>query len=264
MRLRTDFDLNPVPPQARLDNQPERKVRYDSRVNNSLFASLERKALNRIAPLLPVWCTPNGMTMVGVAGGLIVVLGYGLSNYSPGWLWLANAGLAVHWLGDSLDGTLARLRQIERPRYGFYLDQAIDTLGNVLIAIGVGISGAARLDIALLVLAAFHMLSIQVYVRAIVDREFHLAVGRLGPTEMRIGILAMNLGITLFGAPTLTALPCRMTWCDILMSCTGLGLFGLYAHQMRGHLRRLSSEDPVPAAPIPVMAAERPQADQPA
>ena len=96
----------------------------------------------------------------------------------------------------------------------------------------------------LFVLATFHMLSIQVYVRAIVDREFHLAVGRLGPTEMRLGIVLMNLGILQFGAPPLPGLPISMSWCDVLMLATGIGLLALYANQMRRHLARLAKEDP--------------------
>lgn len=215
------------------------------RVNESLLAERERRVLRGIASLLPAWCTPNGMTLLGVAGGAVVILGYALSRSAPVWLWLANLGLVIHWLGDSLDGTLARQRGIERPRYGFYLDQVIDALGNVMIAFGVGLSPAARLDVALFVLATFHMLSIQVYVRAIVDREFHLAVGRLGPTEMRLGIIIMNLGILMFGASPLPGLPIAMSWCDVMMLATGAGLFGLYIHQMRRHLTRLAHEDPV-------------------
>jgi phosphatidylglycerophosphate synthase len=216
----------------------------DLRVNASFVAAYERRALHAIAARLPGWCTPNGMTLFGVFGGCVVILGYLLSRGATGWLWLANLGLVIHWLGDSLDGTLARWRGIERPRYGFYLDQVIDALGNVMIAVGVGLSTAARLDIALLVLATFHMLSIQVYVRAIVDREFHLAVGRLGPTEMRLGIVAMNLGIMAFGAPPLRGLPVALSWCDALMLLTGTGLFALYGLQMRRHLARLAREDP--------------------
>lgn len=216
----------------------------DLRVNESLLAGPERRALLAIAARLPGWCTPDGLTLFGVFGGCVVILGYVLSRSDIAWLWLADLGLVIHWLGDSLDGTLARLRGIERPRYGFYLDQVIDALGNVLIALGVGLSLAARLDVALLVLATFHMLSIQVYVRAIVDREFHLAVGRLGPTEMRLGIVLMNTGILLFGAPPLPGLPIALTWCDALMLVTALGLFGLYFHQMRRHLARFALEDP--------------------
>ena len=227
----------------------------DLRVNASILASQERRVLHAIAARLPAWCTPNMMTWFGVFGGCVVILGYALSRQALPWLWLANLGLVIHWAGDSLDGTLARFRGIERPRYGFYLDQVIDALGNVLIAVGVGVSKQARLDIALFVLATFHMLSIQVYVRAIVDRQFHLAVGRLGPTEMRVGIMLMNFGILLFGAPNVLAIGGEnFTWCDLLMSATGLGLFALYFSQMRRHLERFAREDPPHAAGDPPLS----------
>ncbi len=222
------------------------RPKFDLRVNSSLLANAERRALVAIAARLPGWCTPNAMTMLGVLGGFVVVLGYVLSRETSAWLHLANAGLVIHWLGDSLDGTLARIRAIERPRFGFYLDQVIDALGNVLIALGVGLSPVARLDVALFVLATFHMLSIQVYVRAIVDREFHMAVGRLGPTEMRVGIVTMNIGILVFGAPRLPWVSFAATWCDVVMLATGLGLLTIYGLQMRTHLTRLSAEDPGP------------------
>lgn len=216
----------------------------DLRVNASFVAAYERVALHFLATRLPRRVTPNQLTMLGVFGGGVVMLGYWLGRENEGWLWLANFGLVLHWAGDSLDGTVARLRHIERPRYGFYLDQVIDALGNVLLALGVGLSPDARMDCALFVLATFHMLSIQVYVRAIVDREFHLAVGRLGPTEMRIGIVVMNIGILIFGAPRWDIVGLRLTWCDLLMIGTGVGLLALYAYQMRRHLIRFALEDP--------------------
>ena len=216
----------------------------DLRVNASFVAAHERVALHFLASRLPRWVTPDALTVFGVFGGGVVMVGYWLSRSDPVWLWLANLGLVFHWAGDSLDGTLARLRHIERPRYGFYLDQVIDALGNVMLAIGVGFATQARMGLALFVLATFHMLSIQVYVRAIVDREFHLAVGRLGPTEMRIGIIVMNIGILVLGAPHWRILGVAMTWCDLLMLVTGIGLLVLYGFQMRRHLIRFAQEDP--------------------
>jgi phosphatidylglycerophosphate synthase len=235
---------------ARLKDRPKDRfdlmhnANIDLRVNSSFLADHERRVLRAIAARLPARCTPNGMTLFGVFGGCVVMLGYWLSRGHLAWLWLANFGLVIHWAGDSLDGTLARYRGIERPRYGFYLDQVIDALGNVMIALGVGFARAARLDLALFVLATFHMLSIQVYVRAIVDREFHLAVGRLGPTEMRLGIMIMNIGILVFGAPLWRIAGVALTWCDLLMLATGIGLLGLYGYQMRRHLERFAREDP--------------------
>lgn len=205
--------------------------------------------LHAIARRLPAVVTPDRLTVFGVFGALVVVAGYALSARQTGWLWLANLGLVFHWLGDSLDGTVARIRHIERPRYGFYLDQVIDTLGNLLIAVGVGLSPWIRMDVVLIVLALYQMLSIQVYVRAIVDHEFHLAVGRLGPTEMRLGILALNCIVLLLGEPQAIAALGGGTWADLLVGLLAIALLGLYSVQMRGHLVRFALEDPSPPWP---------------
>ena len=216
------------------------------RYNETLIAPYERHALHFIARRLPAAITPDFLTAFGVFGALIVIGGYALSWADIHWMWLANLGLVVHWLGDSLDGTVARFRKIERPRYGFYLDQVIDAVGNTLIALGVGLSPWMRMDLVLLVLALYHMLSIQVYVRAIVDREFHLAVGRLGPTEMRISIFGLNCVLMYLGRPREIAALGGLTWADALLLGLSAGLFVLFAMQMWHHLTRFAAEDPRP------------------
>lgn len=214
------------------------------RFNESFVAAYERQVLHAIARRLPAVVTPDRLTMFGVLGAVIVVAGYALSARQTGWLWLANLGLVIHWLGDSLDGTVARVRCVERPRYGFYLDQVIDTLGNTLIAVGVGLAPWIRMDLVLIILALYHMLSIQVYVRAIVDQEFHLAVGRLGPTEMRLGIFGLNCLVMLLGGPRPIAAIYGATWPDALVALLAVALLALYGLQMKRHLARFAIEDP--------------------
>lgn len=217
------------------------------RFHDSLLAAHERKLLVAIARHLPRSVLPDHLTVFGVFGALVVIAGYGLSAGDAMWLWLANLGLVFHWLGDSLDGTVARFRHIERPRYGFYLDQVIDTIGNILIALGVGLAPWIRMDLVLIVLALYQMLSIQVYVRALVDHEFHLAVGRLGPTEMRLGIFVMNCLVLAWGEPRLLFKAFAVTWADLLVLMLSVTLFILFAIQMRTHLRRFAAEDPTPS-----------------
>ena len=225
----------------------ERKL--DRRVNSSLVAATEHRVLVAITTHLPRWVRPNHLTGLGVFGAIVVMIGYQLSNSAETWLWLSNLGLVLHWLGDSLDGTLARQRAMERHRYGFYIDQVIDTVCSLIIALGAGFCFAIRLDLALLVLIIFQMLSIQLSVRAIVDREFHVAAGRLGPTEMRLGMLTMNLAIMAFGAPNISIFGTRMSWVDLLMLITSVGLLLLFLYQMHIHLVRLNIEDPEPQGP---------------
>lgn len=221
----------------------------DKRVNESLVARHEQIVLRWIAMRLPARCTPDRLTMLGICGAVVVLAGYALTYVSSWGFWLANAGLILHWFGDSLDGTVARLRRIERPRYGFYLDQVSDTVGNLLIGFGVGLCPLTSMPLALLILAVFHMLSIQVFVRTIVDREFTVAVGRFGPTELRLGIFGMNILLLEFGAPQLPIAFVQATWIDALMAVTIVGMLALLGWQMWGHLRRLAQEDPArPAA----------------
>lgn len=216
----------------------------DKRVNESFLAGYERAALQAIAGRLPKWVTPDGLTGFGVFGAVLVLCGGALANQALSWLWLANLGIVIHWLGDSLDGTVARLRRIERPRYGFYLDQVIDTVGNLLIALGVGLCPGMRMELILILLAAYQMLAIQVLVRAMVDGEFHVAVGRMGPTELRLGIFAINLLTMALGTWAMPGLPHWLHWQDLVLGISIVGLLALFGWQMADHLGRLAREDP--------------------
>ncbi len=185
------------------------------RINTSILSGLERKAIDWIAPRLPASITPDWLTGFGTVGAFVVLAGYALSNVSPAFLWLANLGLVMHWFGDSLDGNLARYRKIERPRYGYFLDQTIDVLGNFLICFGMGLSPFIDMRVALVALAGYHMVSIYVFVRANIAGDFHVSVLNSGPTEMRVLIMMMNTNIFLFGAAPWTVFGVSMTWCDI-------------------------------------------------
>lgn len=183
----------------------------------SFVTQYERPLLRYIATRLPVWVTPDRLTAFGVFGAMLCLAGYFACGVSAEWLWLANLGLLFHWFGDSLDGTVARVRQIERPNYGFYLDQTIDVIGNLMIAVGIGLSPWVRMDSALFMLAGYHMLSIHTFVRSVVTRRFHVDVLGLGPTEMRLAILVMNMLILGFGAPRFDLFGLVVTWCDLLV-----------------------------------------------
>ncbi len=216
----------------------------DKRINESPLAGYERTALLAIARRLPGWVTPDGLTGFGVFGAVLVLVGGAMAGQSSQWLWLANLGVVFHWLGDSLDGTLARLRRIERPRYGFYLDQVIDTVGNLLIALGEGLIPGVRMDLILILLAAYQMLAIQVLVRTVIDRQFHVTVGGMGPTELRIGIVLLNLIVLVFGAPQVPGLPAGVHLEDVVVGLGIAGLLALFAWQMRVQLVQLGREEP--------------------
>jgi phosphatidylglycerophosphate synthase len=218
------------------------------RIHNSLVSAVERKALIWLAGRAPAWVTPDGLTAFGIVGAFLTLVGYGLTAWSPGFLWLASFGLVVHWLGDSLDGTLARYRKIERPRYGYFLDQSIDVVGNVLICVGMGLSAYVRMDVALLALAGYHALSIYSLVRACVSGEFHVSLAGTGPTETRLLIILMNTTILLLGAPELLVQGLSLTWCDVTVALMAASYFVTFICLVTGYSRKLAREESAGAA----------------
>lgn len=212
------------------------------RFHESFLAGPERRLLRWMAARLPAWVMPDHLTAFGVLGAVLVCLGYIGTHLSSAFLWLANFGLLVHWYGDSMDGTLARVRDIQRPKYGYFLDQNIDVIGNLLIAGGIGFSPYARLDAALLALTGYHMCSIYVFVRNVVRREFHLAVMGFGPTEVRIGILVMNTTIMLVGAPVVSLLGQQFTWCDLVLVATFVLLSVMFGVSFTAEAKKLARE----------------------
>ena len=171
------------------------------RIHRSLLAAAEKTLLVRLATALPRWVSPDQLTALGFVGAVAVFAGYLLAAHNPAWLWLANLGLFLHWFGDSLDGTLARVRGIERVKYGFLVDQSVDVAADILILAGLGLSPYARLDTALLALAGYHALTIHSLVWHAVAGQHRISGAVFGPTELRIALLAMNLALWLNGAP---------------------------------------------------------------
>src|SRR5262245_29323752 len=162
------------------------------RLNESFLQPLERPALLWMAQRMPDWVTPNLLTGVGFIGACITAVSYALSRWQPAFLWLATLGLLINWFGDSLDGTLARVRQIERPRYGFFLDQNLDAFEQLIIAVGIGFSGLIRFELAMFTLAVYFLMSILGLVRAVASNVFALTYLGIGLTELRVAFLILN------------------------------------------------------------------------
>jgi len=168
------------------------------RVNDILLGPLERPALEWLSVHSPLWVTPDRCTLFGVFGAAVVFVGYWLSAIDRNFLWLASLGFLFNWAGDSLDGTLARHRHIERPVYGFYVDHTLDAVSQTLIFLGLGLSPYVDFTMGCLILIAYMLLSIQVYVRTCAAGEFKISFGKLGPTEIRVIAVMMNV-IMFFG-----------------------------------------------------------------
>jgi archaetidylinositol phosphate synthase len=119
-------------------------------------------------------------------------------------LWLASLGLVINWFGDSLDGTLARFRKIERPKYGFFIDHTVDAVSTLLVVFGLGLSPYVRFEIACLALIGYLLMSVFVYIRTCVEGVFKISYGRFGPTEVRLIVIIANTIIYFLGNPTVT------------------------------------------------------------
>ncbi len=162
------------------------------RIQTSLLNRAEKIALVWLAERQPRWVTSDMLTYIGVLGALICAIGFALAHQNINYLWLSSFGLFINWYGDSLDGTLARVRQTQRPKYGFFIDHSLDVVTICLMCVGAGLSPVFRLDIALMVLAAYLGLSVYTYIGTIIKGEFLLTYGGFGPTELRLLIILMN------------------------------------------------------------------------
>ena len=162
------------------------------RIQTSVLNALEKKALVWLAERQPRWVTSDILTYIGVFGAVVIAAGYILSAWNINFLWLSSLGFVINWYGDSLDGTLARVRKTQRPVYGYYLDHTIDAINEVMIFVGVGLSGLMHLEIALLALVMYLLMTINVSINAHLKKEFKLTYASMGPTEFRIIMIMIN------------------------------------------------------------------------
>jgi archaetidylinositol phosphate synthase len=165
------------------------------RVQESLSAAAEKRALVWMAERSPWWINSDQLTLLGFLAQISAGVGYALSRWHRYWLLAVIGFLALNWLGDSLDGTLARVRQRLRPRYGFYVDHMVDSFGALALMTGLAISGYMHPHIAIGLLVAFLLLSIQSYLASYTLGEFQLSFWKFGPTEIRILLAAGNVAL---------------------------------------------------------------------
>ena len=213
-----------------------------------LLAKAEGRVLQWIAHRLPRWVLPDHMTALGVLAAFGIAGAYLLSNGDKAWLWAASALLVVHWLGDSLDGTLARVRKVERPKYGYYLDHLVDAVATALIGLGLGLSPWMLLSVGLLIVIAYLVLSINTYLETYAFGVFTLGYGRLGPTEVRLMLIILNTLIAVGVGLGFQVGGLGLTVLDLI----GIGIAavmaaGLTARAAR-NLRRLAELEPAARA----------------
>ena len=178
-----------------------------ARVQKSLLAGWEKKCLIWLAARMPAWVHPDHLTLLGFAAMLLAGASYALVKWWEPSLLIVNLWLAVNWLGDSLDGTLARFRNRQRPRYGFYVDHMVDSFGALFLLSGLALSGYMSGWVAFALLIAFLLLSINSYLATYTLGTFQLSFWKFSPTELRILLAIGNAfalvhpTVTVFGAP---------------------------------------------------------------
>jgi phosphatidylglycerophosphate synthase len=172
-----------------------RHFRQARRLQESLLAAGEKQVLIWIAERTPAWINSDHLTALGFLAQLATGASYALARFNKLWLIAAIAFLALNWLGDSLDGTLARVRQKQRPRYGFYVDHMLDSIGSVALMGGLALSCYMSTGIAIALLVLFLLLSIQSYLATHTLGEFRMSFWNFGPTELRVLLAIGNLAV---------------------------------------------------------------------
>jgi phosphatidylglycerophosphate synthase len=213
------------------------------RVNEALTARIEKRALQWMAERAPMWVSSDQLTALGLSAQIGTGICFALSRYDRRFLLAVIVCLALNWLGDSLDGTLARVRRQERPRYGFYVDHIVDILGAVALMCGLGWSGLLHQGTAMAMLIAFLVLSSESYLATYTLKRFELSQGVFGPTEIRI-LLAMGC-LAALRSPYATVFGHRMLLFDLGGAIATAGMAGMAAAVTVRHTAQLYRHEPI-------------------
>jgi len=213
------------------------------RVNQSLTAAIEKRSLIWMAERAPRWLTSDQLTILGLAAQLGAGIAYWLSRFDRRALLLVILCIILNWLGDSLDGTLARVRQQQRPRYGFYVDHMVDIFGAIALMGGLGFSGLIHWQVAIAMLVAFMLLSSESYLATYTLSCFELSQGIFGPTEIRLLLILGNL--TLLHSPYCTVLGHRILLFDLGGTIGAIGMFIIAIRVTARHTAQLFREEPI-------------------
>ncbi len=199
------------------------------RVHRSLTASAEKRLLVWMAERTPAAIHPDHLTALGFAAQILAGAAYAAASWTPYALLAASFFIALNWLGDSLDGTLARVRNRQRPRYGFYVDHVLDSFGGAAVMAGLGLSGYLDLRVAMGMLVAFLLVSLESYLATYTLGRFHMSHALFGPTEIRILLVTGNL--VLLADPKVHAFGSYLRLFDAggLVAIAGMVLMGIVA-----------------------------------
>jgi phosphatidylglycerophosphate synthase len=206
-----------------------------------LTARVEKRLLWWLAGRLPGWATSDHLTLLGFVAMAGAGAAYTFSRLHPAALHVASLCLFVNWFGDSLDGTLARYRRCERPRYGFYLDHLVDMIGALLLLAGLALSGLMSPAVAVALLVAYYLLSINVYLATYTLGVFEIGYAGLGGTELRLLLVTLNL--LALRSPRLSVLGFEPLLFDLAGALAVLGLLAALLFSAARNLRTLAMQE---------------------
>ncbi len=220
------------------------EFRTAHRVNQALTASLEKRALQWMAERAPAWVTSDQLTLLGLSAQVGAGICYAWSRYNRHALILVVVCVMLNWLGDSLDGTLARVRRQQRPRYGFYVDHMVDIFGSIALMCGLGYSGLLHWQTAIAMLIAFLLLASESYLATYTLSRFQLSQGIFGPTEIRILLIVGT--VALLHNPYLTLFGHTMLLFDLGGTIAAIGMFAMAIVVTIRHTAQLYRQEPLP------------------
>lgn len=214
------------------------------RINRSLTAAAEKRALCWMAERAPRWVTSDQLTLLGFAAQIAAGACFALARYNRFALLLVVPCIALNWLGDSLDGTLARVRRQQRPRYGFYVDHVVDIFGAVALMCGLACSGLLHWQAAMAMLVAFLVLSGESYLATYTLSRFQLSQGLFGPTEIRILLIAGTL--VALRSPYATLLGHKLLLFDLAGAIAAAVMLAMAVVTAARHTAELYRQEPLP------------------
>lgn len=186
------------------------------RKHSALTYRIEKKILDLIAPFFARYFTADHLSLLALAGAIMASVSYALSSKDIFHLNLASFGIFLHWMGDSLDGRVARLRNESRPKYGHYLDHMLDAVSVVIIIFGLSFSGMTMQSSWIWVLVLFLLIMIHSFLKSSITSVFELSFERIGPTEARIGLIFVNYSILLTKNPVIMQKPIPFNLLDLI------------------------------------------------
>jgi archaetidylinositol phosphate synthase len=224
-----------------------------TRIQDSVLTTLERRTLRWLAVRMPAAVNSDHLTLLALLAMIGVGASYWLASVSPVGLVLVIGLLAINWFGDSLDGTLARVRNQQRPRYGYYVDHVVDVVGTLFLFGGLALSGLMSVPVAVAITLAYFLVSLEVYLATHSLGEFRMSFFGVGPTELRILLAAGNVAVLLRG--NATVLGTSLTMFDVGGLVGAAGLVATFVYSAVRNTRTLYRAEPLPARPDAVPAA---------